>query len=274
MKIAYFDKNGMLYAVSPADKNLSLYDNRETAYRMDVLVLDGIIYDLSDTDQIQNIPIPAFRITANILELSYIFKIRCGMVETSDVLRAFVPKTIELMQASSFIWRRQDYLQVIRNFYRLGMFSEGDIFEANFRKENKDFFARVEDHEHELEHLRTKQYFENQVRKAEEYRQLQKICGDLLPKTQQGYYQIRTRKTKRFLQIFKIAQENGIELDIDRNTHYCKKYDAAVLRISEHTTENTPETYTCSICNKVGCDGFDYYGLPCVYRANTFPKIP
>ena len=37
------------------------------------------------------------------------------------------------MQASPLLWRRRDYLQVIRNYYRLGMFESGDEFENMYR---------------------------------------------------------------------------------------------------------------------------------------------
>lgn len=159
MKIAYFDEHGMLYDVSPRNKEVPLYDDRDVAYQMDVLILGGAAFDLSNINQIQNIPIPASIPTWDILELSYIFKIRCGAVENPELIRVFVPKALELMQASSFLWRRRDYLQVIRNFYRLGLFSEGDSFEKTFREEHPDLFSRPEDAEHETDHQRTKAYF-------------------------------------------------------------------------------------------------------------------
>jgi len=169
MKIAYFDEHGMLYDVSPRNKGTSLYENRDVAYQMDILVLNGVSFDLSNANQVHNIPYPIAISTWNILELSYVFKIRCGAVETSELIRVFVPKALNLMQTSSFIWRRKDYLQVIRNFYRLGLFSEGDSFEKVFREEHPDLFNKPEDVSHEVEHQNTKAYFKKKWEKKNLY---------------------------------------------------------------------------------------------------------
>ena len=163
MKIAYF-KNGMLYDVSPRTAS-NLYEDREIAYKADVVVSDGISYDLENQADVANITIPAFSPTWDILELSYIMKIRCGAVNDPALLPIFVSKTLELMQSSGMLWRRRDYLQVIRNFYRCGLFELGDSFESEYRKTHPDIFINVKDVKHEAEHESTKRYFRSKWEK-------------------------------------------------------------------------------------------------------------
>ena len=157
-RIAYY-RNGMLYNVYPRDKATSLYENRGVAYKADIIVSDGKQYNLSSIKDILSIPIPNFPRTWDILELSYITKIRCGGESNPELIEALVEKTLELMQASNLLWRRKDYLQVIRNFYRLGQFSKGDQFEKFYRSTNRAVFSDPRDESHELEHERTKEYF-------------------------------------------------------------------------------------------------------------------
>lgn len=163
-RIAYF-RNGMLCNVYPRDKAISLYDNRDIAYKADIIVSDGEEYDLSSVKDILSIPTPAFPSTDDILELSYIMKIRCGGELNPELIEAFVKKTLELMQASHFLWRRRDYLQVIRNFYRLELFSKGDRFEMIYRLTHRSIFSNPCDKLHELEHKRTKEYFKKKWKK-------------------------------------------------------------------------------------------------------------
>lgn len=155
---AYF-RDGMLYNVSPRNNPLSIYEDRDIAYKANIIFSDGKRYDLSKEKDILAIKSPHFPATSNILELSYIMKIRCGSERDSKLISAFVRKTLELMQASKFLWRRRDYLQVIRNFYRLGLFAEGDKFEAAYRRRYPKLFSAPEDSTHENEHLSTKAYF-------------------------------------------------------------------------------------------------------------------
>ena len=82
-------------------------------------------------------------------------KIRCGEVKDASLIPHFVNKTLSLMQASKFMWRTRDYLQVIRNYYRCGMFEEGDEFEEGFQKAHPELFM---DPKTEKEHLSTKAY--------------------------------------------------------------------------------------------------------------------
>ena len=153
-KVAYFDKSGMLLDVFPRDTGASLYEARGTVYQADIIVFDGMTFHLDAPDEIQAIPVPDFSYTDSILELSYIFKIRCGSENDPSLIPAFVDKA-----ASRMLWRRRDYLQVIRNYYRLGLYTAGDTFEAKYRASHRELFNRPEDEKAEEEHARTKAYF-------------------------------------------------------------------------------------------------------------------
>lgn len=288
MNIAYFDSHGMLIQVSPRNDAAPLYECRDVAYNMDALVLDGKTYDLTSCNDIQKIPVPDFYPTNDILEMSYIFKIRCGMETDASLVPTFVDKTLELMQASSFLWRRRDYLQAIRNYYYVGLFERGDAFEAAFRAARPDLFSYPEDSAHEVEHLCTKFYYENKWRKYQEYDRIKELCPDLAPSTPKGYFQIRTRKTKRFLEIMRYAAPY-MEFELEQY-HFCRKYQAKITPITKckeirHKTQSwtrdesgtlvavpMPDRvervmclYDCPLREKYGCNGKDDKGLWCIY---------
>jgi hypothetical protein len=156
---AYF-KNGVLYDVSPRNTDLSLYDDRQTAYDATVIISDGIRYSLLSAEDISTIPVPDYIYNGETtFELSYILKMRCGCCNDIRLIPVFINKTLELMQASPMMWRRRDYLQVIRNYYRLGMFEPGDAFEEEYRLRFPSLFSNPADDTHETEHASTKQYF-------------------------------------------------------------------------------------------------------------------
>lgn len=164
-KYAFF-KNGMLYDLMPRNNPDSLYDDRDIAYSADIIVSDGAKYDLSIKEDISAIPIPTFTSTWNTtFELSYILKIRCGAEKDAELIPTFVDKVLSLMQASHMLWRSRDYFQVIRNYYRCGLFSEGDAFEKEFRKNNPHLFNDPAIIKHELEHEQTKRYFKKKYEK-------------------------------------------------------------------------------------------------------------
>lgn len=165
LKYAYF-KNGFLYDVAPRNNPDSLYEDRDIAYQADIIVSDGISYDLSVLEDIGAIPIPDLPVTENATsELSYILKIRCGIVEDAHLIPTFVDKVIALMQASHMLWDVRDYLQVIRNYYRHGLFTEGDAYEQNFKSQHPNWFDDFKGSKTEYEHEQTKRYFKKKHEK-------------------------------------------------------------------------------------------------------------
>lgn len=268
LKYAFFNNSGVLESISPRHHE-SIIDDREIAYQADVFSIYGCSYDLSKPDSILSLPIPDFDICVSVLDLSYITKIRCGLVEDHNLIPAFVQKALDLMLASKIGWLRGDYLQVIRNYYRCGMVSEGEIFEKEFRKSHPALFGALPDYIDEGVHLSTKYHFENQNRKYAEYEKVKHICPDLVPKTVKGYLQIRTRRTERFLKIQSMCEKQGIVFDTSNNRHFCQKYQNFVEISEEYDhTGRTPRISSCvcslfknHVCNKA----VNEHGLSCIY---------
>ena len=247
-----------------------LFDERETAYHADIIVCNGSDYHLSNPVDVKDIPIPEYVVTTpTVLELSYIMKIRCGAEDNCKIIPPLVEKTLELMRASKMIWRRADYLQVIRNYYRCNMFSEGGRFESEYRKRNQPLFDSVIDRVQEGMHLSTKYYYENKNRRYEEYEKVKKLCPDLAPATIKGYLQIRTRGTARFNKIRSICESEGMSFNLSDNVHYCKvkKMEVEISKEYDHSGR-TPVIKAC-ICSlyKLGMckTGVDENGLSCIY---------
>lgn len=272
-------QNGELISVAPKGKG-SLFDNREIAIDNTALIeSDGILYDTRNPDSIRSFAIPEFKKMnfIAVLDLSYNMKIRCGHTESIDVIPELVPKTLELMSASPIGWRRRDYLQVIRNYYRVGLIGEGSQFEVEFRLNHPAIFSNRIDYCDEGEHLVVKYHFEDQNHKKQEYAALKQMFRSDTPDTLKGYLQIRARRTKRFLMIQNNAQEQGYELDFHDPYHYCQLKNIVVDIKSEYEKEKpsdkekssyeyaTLKACYCRLAAEGLCNGTDFYGLKCSY---------
>ena len=273
--IAYFNNEGTLIKVYPK-KHESIFDDRELAYQADFYYILDQIYDLSNSQSVASMTIPEFNSShTTVLDFSYIMKIRCGKVEYPNLLRSFVTKTLELMLASHVDWRRGDYLQVIRNYYRLNMILEGESFEAQFRITHPKVFSNPADENAEGEHISTKYYFENRSRKYAEYEAVKQLCPTLVPNTVKGYLQIRTRKTKRFLTIQSECEKHGMVFDFSQNKHFCRK-NGTFVEISNTYSHSgrTPhiKSCSCSFFKNGSCVApYDSNGLSCIYPAVNNP---
>lgn len=137
--------------------------DRNAAYKADVVTIGGVSYDLHNSEDIRQIPIPEFAANWNVTDnLAYIMKIRCGSAEKA-IVPVIVEKTIQLMFASRVCWRMGDFLQVIRNFYRTGLFAEGDEYENTFRSEHPEVFSDPAAPKYEKEHESTKAYWKRKA---------------------------------------------------------------------------------------------------------------
>lgn len=295
--IAYFDSKGELICVFPRKDQAStygaflnngevdnkrqvpapvsmsqhdLFDERETAYHADIIVCSGNVFHLSNPSEVKSIPIPVFVADSPaVLEMSYIMKIRCGTEDDCEVIPSLVEKTLELMHASKMIWRKADYLQVIRNYYRCNMFAEGGRFEAAYRKKYQSFFNDNTDREQEGKHLSSKYYYENKIRRYMEYERAKKICPDLTPPTVRGYLQIRSRETTRFKKIRSICESEGMVFNLSDNRHYCKLRNVEIeITTSYDHSGRVPimKECMCSLYKSGKCkEGTDENGLSCIY---------
>lgn len=268
-KIAYF-RNGVLFDLSPRNTTISLYDDRQVAYDADtVIVSDNDIYDPEHPESITALNIPSFEKEGGgvVFDLSYILKIRCSMVSDASIIPAFVQKTLEMMMASPIAWRRSDYLRVICNYYANGLFEDGDRFEANYRSSHKVLFSDPLDDLQEAEHLSTKYYFEAKWRRYNEYREVKALLPEMVPATLKGYLQIRTRQTKRFLEIKQAAENQGYVFHLEP-FHYCWKYGVcvAISREYDHSGKyGVLKSIQCERYLQGNCRGKDEFGLCCGY---------
>lgn len=163
--IAYYDVHGTLIDVYPRNNHDSLYEDRDIAYHASIVSISGVMYDLTTPMGFRELPIPAFQHSWDILNLAYILKIYCGSINDPELIPTAVDKTLTIMQASCMGWRRRDYLQVIRNFYRVGLFDAGDEYESTYRMIYPALFSAPEDESHEKDHLSTKKYFQQKWEK-------------------------------------------------------------------------------------------------------------
>lgn len=277
-----FFKNGIFYAVKPHYDG-SIYDARDILLEPDcIIVSDGTVYDPEHPESIKGLSVIEYHRTSNasitspVLDLSYNLKMKCGVIEDGNLLPDYVAKTLELMIMSPIAYLRSDYLQAIRNYYRLGMLDLGNSFECEFRNRHPELFSNKLTVLKECEHLRTKYHFEDQNYKANEFKKLTELFPDLMPETLKGYLQIRSRRTKRFLTIQAAAKEKGIEIPLQKPYHYCKKKNCVVgieyIYRSVPRDDNTPpareynELIACR-CNHMDkdCNGRNEFGLACVY---------
>lgn len=268
-KVAYF-KNGVLYNLSPRNYAISLYDDRQIAYDADtVIVSDEDTYDPARPESITTLRVPRFdKDNCNtVFDLSYILKMRCGMVSGANTLPLFVEKTLEMMVASAIEWRRGDYLRVICNYYENGLFEAGDQFEAEYRQKHRDLFVNPLDDLQEAEHLSTKYYFEDKWRRYKEYAELKALLPDMMPVTVKGYLQIRTRQTKRFCEIKDAAEKRGYTF-YSGPRHYCRKcgiYVAFNQKYDRSGSYSVLKSIQCERYLQGQCNGKDELGLCCVY---------
>ena len=156
MNTASFDYSGQMVST-----------DRNAAYKADRITINGFPFDLHSNEDIRRIPIPDFCANWDVTNnLAYIMKIRCGSAE-KDVIPDMIEKTIQLMLASRICWRMGDYLQVIRNFYRTGLFDEGDMYESVFRSKHPEVFADLAAMKYEKEHESTKGYWRKKATRRE-----------------------------------------------------------------------------------------------------------
>lgn len=268
-KTAYF-KNGVLYNLSPRNTAISLYDDRQVAYDTDtVIVSDRDVYDPAQPESIEALHVPQFdRDNPNVVfDLSYILKMRCGMITNTSILPAFIEKTLEMMVASPVGWQRGDFLRVICNFYENGLFEEGDLFEIKYRTYHKEIFSYPFEKRQEADHLSTKYYFEDKWRRHNEYAELKSLLPDMLPSTVRGYLQIRTRQTVRFLEIKEAAEKQGYVF-YSGPRHYCRKHGVYVAfdqKYDHSGRYSVLESIQCERYLLGQCNGKDEFDLCCVY---------
>lgn len=279
-KVCFF-RNGYLYDLIPRNLSLSLYEDRQTAYDIDsVIVSDGDIYDPETPASLARLRIPHFipreGIQDTTSDLSYILKMRCEKLSDRKHASLFVQTTLYMMDASPIGWSRGDYLRVILTFHSLGMIHEGNEFESIYRRNNPELFSSPLCESDEGKHLLLKYYYETKGYRHHEYDELKRLVHDLVPDTYKGYAQIKGRNTKRYQLLVKEAESLGYVFIHDLDRHHCTKYNEYVKMETKYDTSGkSPRLLYCEcpIHYSGKCTGRDENGLLCIYPSTGKKKV-
>lgn len=122
-----FFQDGQLYKVAGKDEKYW--------YDADILVSDGVTYNLRSTEDIRSIKIPNFK-TANSFSgygvtgsLDYVLRMKAGAYfnrKEKELCSACLWKSTELMLSHKFWWKKHDFERIINWHYDLGMISEAE----------------------------------------------------------------------------------------------------------------------------------------------------
>lgn len=218
-EIAFF-KNGQLFATQPT--------HLENWYDVKYICSDGVFYNLEDIYSIKQIAIPAFK-PHDIFNdygsngsLDYVLRMKAGAFydrKQKDLCSACLWKATELMLHNDFfLWREQDYYRIVQWHIELGMFEEADKAEyylyTRLRK-NKPYQQLISSIKDNPEYQKQQKefFFKNQARK--EYYKLVYLLPDIAPKSFSAYRRMKNQNSPRFLEIKRIAEENGIIILLD-----------------------------------------------------------
>lgn len=135
VQIIYF-RDGHLYKIEGKDE--------ANWYDADILVSDGISYNLNSTKDIGKIPVPNFGITDALSGygvtgmLDYVLRMKAGHCfnrKEKKLCSALLWKSTELMQQNKFcIWKSKDYQRLIYWHYDLGLLDEAEKAEKYLKE--------------------------------------------------------------------------------------------------------------------------------------------
>lgn len=129
--VAYF-KNGILYDVSPRNKSISLYEDRQIAYDARYIVSDNVKYDLEDADSVSQIKIPHYKPSIEesvTFYLSYILKMRANNEERPWLAVPLVYKAASMTLVSPIGTQRIDYYRLIKHLWLIGEIRYADYLQ-------------------------------------------------------------------------------------------------------------------------------------------------
>lgn len=134
-----FFQNGKMYKIDGGDP--------EHWYDADILVSDGITYDLSSADSIRSIPVPNFDQYDNLMSgygitgsLEYVLRMKAGAFynrNERELCSACLWKSTEMMFASNHGWQKKDYDRIIHWHYELAMPDEAEKAKIWLRSKGK-----------------------------------------------------------------------------------------------------------------------------------------
>ncbi len=134
---AYF-KNGILFNVKPRNKQLSLYEDRQTAYHARYIISDGIKYDLENSEDIKAIHIPKYLhnrgISSPVMNLDYIIKMRLECESRPTLAVPLAYKVANLMIASNIGWNKKDFYRLVIQLWSVGEINYADYLLKELKK--------------------------------------------------------------------------------------------------------------------------------------------
>lgn len=130
-----FFENGVLFNVNPRNNQVSLDEDRQTAYDARYIISDGIKYDLYSSESILSIKIPAFKSSSYVTrDLSYILKMKANIEQRVDLMAPLAYKAATLMIYSRYEWRREDYYSLVTHLWKKGEIEYGDYLLQELNK--------------------------------------------------------------------------------------------------------------------------------------------
>lgn len=152
-KIAYFDKHGILIDVSPRNKSLSLYEDRQTAYSADYFVINGKTYDLNNPSDVASIEVPDFILNGDVTSgIEYLMYMHRGHEDNPELELAIVNKAFELMIKSKWGYTKKDFITLAISLMKIDLFDNADeLYEKAqtyiSEKQADYFFERIKEHD-------------------------------------------------------------------------------------------------------------------------------
>lgn len=209
-KIAFFDEHGVLIDVFPRNKNISLYEDRQTAYSADFFVMNGKIYDLHNPSDVKSIEVPDFIFNGDVTSgIEYLMYMHKGNENNPELELAIVNKAFDLMIRSKWRYGHQSYLALAVCLMKVDMFDEADILYGNARKffdDNIEIQFVNQDYD-ALKNIHIKRSLSKK-----EYSLVCKTLPELAPKSFSGYSRMKSMNTKNYQKILSLMIEKGIEI--------------------------------------------------------------
>lgn len=169
--------------------------------------IDGIVYDITDIENIKRIPIPNCKFPASsdaigtpVYRLEYLLRLHAGFERKKgnyDLAYALIHKGTELLKYSPLLWHRHDYL---REYYWLlddGRIDDAISFFDNIKNDLPEPYS-------EKEHIKEVQHYN--------YAVLKKHFPKDMPKSFSAYMRNYNKGDENFKKYKELANTIGLNL--------------------------------------------------------------
>lgn len=210
-KLAFFDKHGVLIDVFPRNKNISLYEDRQTAYSADYFVMNGKIYDLKNPADVESIEIPDFVLNGDVTSgIEYLMYMHRGNEDNPELEIAIINKAYELMTKSKWQYGRQNFITLAVCLMRIDRFDLADTLYEQARQFFDDG-AEIKYVNQDYNALKDIHIKRSLIKK--EYTLVKEYFPDLAPKSLSGYSRMKNSNSANYRKILSLMKEKGFELN-------------------------------------------------------------